>query len=99
MATGRNDRARERIAGLIDKLSSKVYKEREVARLEVEKEGPPALPLLRQVLKNNVELEVKQRAERCIKAIEEKSPNALVMAAARLLRHRRADGADDRAAR
>jgi HEAT repeat protein len=87
------EKDRERIAGLIEKLSSKVYKEREQARLEVEKEGPPALPLLRKVLRNNVELEVKQRAERCVKAIEEKSPNTLVMAAARLLRHRRAPGA------
>src|SRR5438046_2094374 len=83
------DKDRDRIAGLIDKLSSKVFKEREQARLEIEKEGPPALPLLRKVQQSNVELEVKQRAERCLKAIEEKSPSKLVMAAARLLKHRR----------
>jgi len=87
------DKDRDSIVGLIEKLSSKSYKEREQARVDVEKIGPPALPLLRKVLKSNVELEVKQRAERCLKAIEEKSPNKLVMAAARLLKHRRVDGA------
>jgi hypothetical protein len=86
-----NDRAR--LAGLIDKLSSTAYKEREQARIEVEKIGTPALPALRKVVHSNVELEIKQRAERCIKAIEDKSPNALVMAAARILKHRRAEGA------
>src|SRR5262249_50270209 len=49
-------------------------------------------PVLRKVLQSNAELEVKQRAMRCIKDIEEKSPNTLVMAAARLMRHRRVEG-------
>jgi hypothetical protein len=87
------DKDRERIAGLIEKLSSKLFKEREQARVEVIKEGPPALPLLRRVMQDKVELEVKLRAENCVKAIEKESPNALVSAAARILKHRRADSA------
>jgi HEAT repeat protein len=87
------EKERERLEALIKKLSSTSYKEREQARVEVEKEGPQALPLLRKVMTSSAELEVKQRAERCVKAIEEKSPSTLVMAAARLLKHRRTPGA------
>src|SRR5205085_878425 len=68
------------------------FKERDQARAEIEKEGPPALPLLRKVEQSNAELEIKQRAKKCIEAIEKKSPNSLVMAAARLLKHRRVEG-------
>jgi hypothetical protein len=41
------DADRDRIAGLVAKLSSKTFKEREQTRTELEKIGPPALPLLR----------------------------------------------------
>ena len=84
----------KRIEELIQKLASRVFlKEREQARRH--RKGWPwsRLPLLRKVLLSNAELEVKQRAERSIKTIEEKSPNTLVAAAARLLAHRQVDGA------
>ncbi|HYV39269.1 MAG TPA: HEAT repeat domain-containing protein [Gemmataceae bacterium] len=87
------EKDRERIDGLIKQLSSKAFKEREQARAAIEKEGPPALPLLRKVLQNSADLEAKMRAESCIKNIEAKSPNALVAAAARMLKHRRVEGA------
>jgi HEAT repeat protein len=87
------DEDRERIEGLIKKFSSKSFKERTQATEDIVKEGPPALPQLRKMLQGNAELEIKRRAEECIKAIEKKSPNALVMAAARLLKQRRVPGA------
>jgi hypothetical protein len=87
------DKDRDRIEGLIKQLSSKAFKEREQARAAIEKEGPPALPLLRKVVQSGDELEAKMRAESCIKNIETKSPNTLVAAAARMLKHRRVDGA------
>jgi HEAT repeat protein len=87
------DKDRERIAGLIERLSSKSFKEREQSRIDVIKEGPQALPLLREVMHNSVELEVKMRAENCLKAIEKESPSTLVLAAARILKQRRAEGA------
>jgi hypothetical protein len=86
------DKDRERIEALIKKLASTSFKEREQARMDIEKEGPPALSLLRKVEQSNAELEVKQRAKKCVEAIEKKSSSALVMAGARILKHRRAKG-------
>src|SRR5579862_796081 len=59
-----SEKDRDRLAGLIARLSSNVYKEREQARIEIEKVGTPALPALRKVVHDNVELEIKQRADR-----------------------------------
>jgi HEAT repeat protein len=80
---------RARIEGLVEKFSSKSFKERSQAISDIIKVGPPALPVLRKVLQGNSELEVIQRAKDCIKEIEKKSPNAQVLAAARLIKHRR----------
>jgi hypothetical protein len=86
------DAERDKIDGYIKKLN-KGFKEREQATSDIIAAGPPALPLLRKVLGSNVDLETKKRADRCIKAIEEKSPSALVVAAARVLKHRRTQSA------
>ncbi len=86
------DADREKIEGHIKKLS-KSFKEREQATADIIAAGPPALPLLRKVMSSNVDLETKRRADRCVKAIEEKSPSSLVVAAARVLKHRRTQSA------
>jgi hypothetical protein len=83
----------KRVEDLIGKLSSKSFKEREEATAELVKVGPPALSALRHVVEGTAELELKKRCDRCIKEIEKKSPNTLVMAAARLLKARQAPGA------
>jgi hypothetical protein len=83
----------KRIGELIAILSSESFKERKQAQSDLIKEGPPALPALRKVVKSNVELEIKSRCDRCIKDIETASPNTLVMAAARLLKARQTPGA------
>jgi hypothetical protein len=83
----------ERVQRQVKLLASTSFKERDQARLQIENEGPAALPLLRRLLTSNPELEVRQRAERCMKTIEDKSPSTLVPAAARLLGYRRAPGA------
>jgi hypothetical protein len=88
-----SDDTRKRIEGLVEKFSSKSFKDRSQATADIIKEGPPALPVLRKVVEGNAELEIKQRAKECIKEIEKKSPNAQVLAAARLLKHRRVPGA------
>jgi HEAT repeat protein len=84
---------RARIEAMVEKFSSKSFKERQQAISDTIKVGPPALPVLRKVLQSNSELEVIQRAKDCIKEIEKKSPNAQVLAAARLIKHRRVAGA------
>jgi hypothetical protein len=82
-----------RIEEIIKKLSSKVFKEREQATADLIKEGPAALPVLRKMINGTQELEIKKRCDRCVKEIEKKSPNTLVMAAARILKARQAPGA------
>src|SRR5262249_31734054 len=85
--------AQKRIEELITKLTSASFKEREKVTADLVLEGPPALAVLRTVVNSTVELELKKRCDRCIKEIEKKSPNTLVMAAARLLRVRQTPGA------
>jgi HEAT repeat protein len=88
-----NEETRLRIEELIKKLGSKNFKDRAQASADIVSEGPPALPVLRKVMEGNAELEMRRRAEECIKEIEKKSPNTLVLAAARVLKHRRVEGA------
>ena len=88
-----NEETRLRIEELIKKLGSKNFKDRAQASADIVSEGPSALPVVRRVLDSNAELEMRRRAEECIKEIEKKSPNTLVLAAARLLKHRRVEGA------
>jgi hypothetical protein len=83
----------ERVWDLAKKLASKSFKERDQARVDIEKEGPVALPQLRKLLLSNPELEVRQRAERAMRSIEAKWPNSHLMAGARILAHRRPAGA------
>jgi HEAT repeat protein len=82
-----------RIEKLITKLSSMSLKDRDAAKAELIKVGPPALPLLRKVMNGTVDLEMRLRCDRCVKEIEKKSPNTIVTAAARLLKARQAPGA------
>jgi HEAT repeat protein len=88
-----SEETKQRIETLIDKLSSKSFKEREQAITAIINEGPPALPILRKVLDSKAELEIISRAKECIKKIESKSPNSLVIAAARILKFRQVSGA------
>jgi hypothetical protein len=82
-----------RIEELIAKLMSKSFKERELAKADIVKVGPPALPVLKKAMSGTGELEFKKRCDLCIKEIEKESPNALVAAAARLLKARQTPGA------
>jgi HEAT repeat protein len=78
---------------LIKQLSSPSFKEREKAVADLIELGPPALPSLRKVMQSGVELEIAKRCDKAVKEIEKRSPNTLVMAAARLLKARQAPGA------
>jgi hypothetical protein len=88
-----NPQDQARIKEAINKLASKSFKEREQASSDLIKHGPPALPALRKAVKGAADLEIKKRCQRCIDSIEKQSPNALVMAAARLLNARQTPGA------
>src|SRR5262249_33388408 len=87
------DSDRARIEAIVKKLSSKAFKEREQANADILKEGPSALPVLRKMMGGNVDLESKRRMEKGVKDIEAKSPSALLMAAARILKYRRLESA------
>jgi hypothetical protein len=88
-----NPARQKRIEELVARLASKVYREREQAGAELLKEGTCALPALYKVLHGDGELETKQLCDRCVKKIEAKAPNTLVLAAGRLLKARQTPGA------
>lgn len=88
----RDGEAKE-LEAMVRKLGSEVYAVRETAKKDLIKRGPPALPFLRAGLTNSG-LEAKQRAELCIKAIEETMQFGPISAAARVL----AEHKDPRAA-
>ena len=78
----------QRIEGLIKKLGSDVYREREPAAKELITKGPAALPFLRGVLAT-APLEMKRRAEGCIRDIEARMRSEVISAAARVLASRK----------
>jgi HEAT repeat protein len=86
------DTIRERVSGLIKMLGDESFAVREQASRDLTVVGPAALPQLRAAARD-ADLEVKRRAERCRRSIEEANPNEIVAAAARLLAVRRPAGA------
>jgi hypothetical protein len=83
---------RERLTALVGQLGSNVYGTREKATRRLTAAGERALPFLRPALASP-DAEVRRRAERCVAAIERVPHAAQVVAAARLLAHRRPPGA------
>jgi HEAT repeat protein len=82
----------QEMARLIRQLGSERFIEREQAVAALVRRGRPALPALREALKDP-DLEIVRRAERCITDIEEGPGPALPMAAVRVLARRRPAGA------
>jgi HEAT repeat protein len=74
---------------LVRKLGSDVYSVREPAKKELIIRGPVALPFLRGALSNSP-LEMKRRAELCIRDIEATMQSEPISAAARVLAARKA---------
>src|SRR5205823_4689066 len=75
---------------LFKQLGSSKFPEREKATADLTAMGPKVIPTLKRLLPGPT-LEVRMRAERCIKVLEEKSSAMLSAAAARLLKARRSD--------
>jgi HEAT repeat protein len=88
------DTIRKRVDHLIRTLGDESYAVREQASRALTEIGPAALPQLRAAAQD-ADLEVKRRAERCRRMIEERNPQELVAAAARLLAVRRPPGAGE----
>lgn len=78
----------KRIEDTIKKLGSDVFREREPAAKELILKGPAALPFLRSVLAT-APLEMKRRAEQCIRAIEDRMKSEVISSAARVLAARK----------
>jgi HEAT repeat protein len=85
------DERRQRLEKLVKQLGSKLYRDRTRAMRELIAQGPPALPFLR-IAVNDPDLEVKDRATKCLKTIQTLGTN-LPAAAARLLVLRKPAGA------
>jgi hypothetical protein len=73
-------------------LSSTKFQEREKATVALIAAGPKIIPLLKRLVPGTA-LEVRMRVERCLKALEAKSPAALASAAVRLIKVRAPAGA------
>jgi hypothetical protein len=69
----------------IEQLGSDSFPEREKASEELTALGPVALSQLRQAIRKTGDLEVRRRAQVCVKQIETRFPSTLAAAAARLL--------------
>ena len=81
-----------KIGELFKLIGSDKFKEREQATSDLTAMGPKVIPVLKGLLPGPT-LEVRMRAERCIKVLEEKSPAVMSAAAVRLVKARRPDGA------
>jgi HEAT repeat protein len=77
----------QKVGELFKQLGAPKFQQREQATAALTAIGPKAIPLLRRLLPGSP-LEVRMRAERCLKALEAKSPAALASAAVRLLKAR-----------
>jgi hypothetical protein len=82
----------QRIAALIRKLGSRVYRVRARATAELIAVGTPVVPPLRRALKHP-DVEINRRAGHCLRVIRAGRGTARAVAAARLVRVRRPDGA------
>jgi HEAT repeat protein len=76
------------LESLVKALGSGVYSERETATKKLVARGPVSLPFLRGALSDSP-LEMKRRAEGCIKAIEATMQSEPISAAARVLAQRK----------
>ncbi len=83
---------RKNLAALVRQLGSDSLRQRKQATDTLIAVGPPALPFLQPALKDP-DIEIKTRAETCIKAIARGPGPALPAAAARVLAQRRPPGA------
>jgi hypothetical protein len=81
-----------KVGELFKLIDSDKFKEREQASADLTAMGPKVIPVLRGLIPGAT-LEVRMRAERCIKVLEEKSPAVMSAAAVRLLKARKPEGA------
>jgi hypothetical protein len=81
----------DRIAELFKQLGAEKFKDREKASADLTAMGPKAIPILKELVPGAT-LEVRRRAELCIKALEDKSPAVMSAAAVRLLKARKPEG-------
>jgi hypothetical protein len=77
----------KKIGELFGQLGAAKFQEREQATVALIAVGPKAIPILKRLLPGAA-LEVRMRAERCLKTLEAKSPAALTAAAVRLIKVR-----------
>jgi hypothetical protein len=80
-----------KVGALFKQLGTDNYKVREKASTDLTALGPKVIPLLKGFLPGAT-LEVRMRAERCIKMLEDKSPAMMSAAAVRLLKVRKPEG-------
>jgi HEAT repeat protein len=78
--------------GLIEKLGDDVFDERQKAEAELKKMGPMIMPLLKTALKHQ-DLEVKNRSQKLLTALESDSKTPLSPVVARLIALRKPKGA------
>jgi HEAT repeat protein len=76
-----------KVVKLFQKLGSENFREREQAAKTLIEYGPLAIPILQRLMPS-APLEVRLRAENCLKALEARSPVALAAAVVRLLKVR-----------
>jgi HEAT repeat protein len=86
------DADRSRILALIRNLGDDDFDTRDQASTELERIGAPAVPLLRQAVRDP-DIEVVHRAERCLKHIDKLAGPAVTCAVCRALAKRKPDGA------
>jgi HEAT repeat protein len=82
-----SDEERARLAGTIARLGAPSYRRREEATAALVKAGAVARPFLLEAIKSP-DLEIRRRAEMCLRQIDQGRGLALAPAAARLLGHR-----------
>ncbi len=78
---------------LIGQLGADSFLVREKGSGELVILGPAVVPLLRQAIRDNPDLEVRRRARACVEQIRMDRPSSIAAAAARLLAVRQPDGA------
>ncbi len=88
---GRGEAKPDRLAALIEQLGDKSPTVAQKASGELAAIGAPAIPMLRQAVKDPDRQQIMQRARRCLQALEE-HPGRLSAAATRLLGQRRPPG-------
>src|SRR5262245_9886795 len=86
------DGAAARIKDLVKQLGDANLEKRESATAELTKLGAPAVPYLRQALRNG-DAESRDRAQRCLKEVDKDPGDAVPLAVLRLLAERRPEGA------